>query len=140
MWHDKTQEHEFGCFYTMSIHKNHFKKQNYGTVCLRNIQIFKISLKYFNVTWPDYSGTQVWVFLYNVNTILRNKNMGKSLLKKHSKFQNFDEIFDGGMTRHKNSILNYCGLCRYVKAIKLKKFVIQSLFKNYLKFQNVNIQ
>ena len=31
MWHDQTQEHEFGCFYTMSIHKNHFKKQKYGT-------------------------------------------------------------------------------------------------------------
>ena len=25
MWHDQTQEHEFGCFYTMSAHKNHFK-------------------------------------------------------------------------------------------------------------------
>ena len=29
--HDQTQEHEFGCFYTMSIYKNHFKKQKYGT-------------------------------------------------------------------------------------------------------------
>ena len=26
-----TQEHKFGCFYTISIHKNHFEKQNYGT-------------------------------------------------------------------------------------------------------------
>ena len=24
------QEHEFGCFYTMPIHKNYFKKQKYG--------------------------------------------------------------------------------------------------------------
>ena len=31
LWHDQTQEHEFGCFYTMSAHKNHFKKQKYGT-------------------------------------------------------------------------------------------------------------
>ena len=23
--------HEFGCFYTMSVHKNDFKKQKYGT-------------------------------------------------------------------------------------------------------------
>ena len=26
-------------------------------------------------------------------TILRNKNMAQSLFKKHSKFENFDEIF-----------------------------------------------
>ena len=31
MRHGQTQEHEFGCFYTMSIHKNRFKKQKYGT-------------------------------------------------------------------------------------------------------------
>ena len=29
--HDQAQEHEFECFCTMSIHKNHFKKQKYGT-------------------------------------------------------------------------------------------------------------
>ena len=29
--HDQAQEHELGCFYRMSIHKNHFKKQKYGT-------------------------------------------------------------------------------------------------------------
>ena len=40
------------------------------------------------------------------------------------------------MTRLGNTILNYCGLCRYVKAIKPKKIVGQSLFKNHLKFQN----
>ena len=32
-------------------------------------------------------------------------------------------------------ILNYCGLCRYVKAIKPKKIVGQSLFKNHLNFK-----
>ena len=26
-----TQEHELGCFYTMSTHKDHLKKQKYGT-------------------------------------------------------------------------------------------------------------
>ena len=30
-YHDQTQEHEFVCFYAMSAHKNHFKKQKYGT-------------------------------------------------------------------------------------------------------------
>ena len=29
--HDQTQEHKVECFYTMSIHKNYFKKQKYGT-------------------------------------------------------------------------------------------------------------
>ena len=66
--------------------------------------------------------------------------MGQSLFKKHSKFQNYDEIFYCGMTRHRNSILNYCGLCRYVKAIKPKKVVRQSILKNHLKFQNFYIQ
>ena len=71
-------------------------------------------MKYFTVAGPD-SGT---------------------LIKKHSKFLNFDEIFYCGITRHRNSILIYCGLCRYVKAIKSKKVVRQSLFKNHkvLKF------
>ena len=30
LWHDQIQKHEFGCFYTASAHKNHFKKE-YGT-------------------------------------------------------------------------------------------------------------
>ena len=49
--------------------------------------------------------------------------MEQSLIKKHLKFLNFDEIFYCGMTKHRNSILNYCGLCQYVKAIKPKKIV-----------------
>ena len=69
-------------------------------------------------------------------TILKNKNMGQSLIKKHSKFLNFDEIFYCGMNRLRNTILNVCGLCRYVKAIKPKKVVSKSLFRNHLKFQN----
>ena len=40
------------------------------------------------------------------------------------------------MTRLRNAILNYCGLCRYVKAIKPEKVGRQSLFKNHLRFQN----
>ena len=32
-------------------------------------------------------------------TILRNKNMGQSLFKKHSKFQNLDQIFYSGFTQ-----------------------------------------
>ena len=29
LWHDQTQKHGFECFYTISIHKNYFKKQKY---------------------------------------------------------------------------------------------------------------
>ena len=42
------------------------------------------------------------------------------------------------MTRLRNTILNYCGLRRYVKAIKPKKVVGQSLPKGHLKFRNFN--
>ena len=30
LWHYQTQEHEFGCFYTISVHKNNFKKEKFG--------------------------------------------------------------------------------------------------------------
>ena len=65
--------------------------------------------------------------------------MGQSPFKKHSKFQNFNEIFYCGMTRLRNTILNYCSLCRYLKPTKPKKVVRQSLFQNLLKFRNFNI-
>ena len=44
------------------------------------------------------------------------------------------------MTRLRNTIFNYCGLCQYMKGIKPKKVVRQNPFKNHLKFQNFNIQ
>ena len=31
LWQGQTQEHEFGCFYTMPLNKNHCKKEKYGT-------------------------------------------------------------------------------------------------------------
>ena len=43
------------------------------------------------------------------------------------------------MTRLRNTILNYCGLCRYLKAIKTKRVIRQSIFKNHLKFQNLKV-
>ena len=64
--------------------------------------------------------------------------MGQSLIKKRSKFLNFDKIFYCGMTILTNMILNYCGLCRYVKATEPMKTL--RLFKNHLTFQNFNIQ
>ena len=82
----------------------------------------------------------VFMQFQHTRTTLRKKNMGQSLFKKHSKFLNFNEISYCGMTAHKNSILNYCGLCRYVKAVKPKEAVRKRLFKNHFKFQNFNIQ
>ena len=60
--------------------------------------------------------------------------MGKNLIKKHSKFGNFNKIFYCGMTLLKNRILNSSYLCQNMKAIKPKKVVKQSFFKNHLKF------
>ena len=66
--------------------------------------------------------------------------MGQRNFKKPFEFHNFSEIFYCGMTRLRNTKLNYCGLRRYVKSIKPKKVVRQNLFKNHLKFQNFSIQ
>ena len=55
-------------------------------------------------------------------TILRNKNMGQSLFKKHSKFQNFDETFYCGMTRLRNT--------------KFGCFYTMSVHKNHKKYNN----
>ena len=30
MWHDQAQD-ELQCFYTISVHKNYFEKEKYGT-------------------------------------------------------------------------------------------------------------
>ena len=44
----------------------------------------------------------VFIQCQHTRTILRNKNMGQSLFKKHSKFQNFDDILYCGMTIFRN--------------------------------------
>ena len=66
---------------------------------------------------------------------LKKEKYGTESDEETFKFLNFDEIFYCGKTRLRNTLLNYCGLCQYVKAIKPKKVVTLSLFKNYLKFQ-----
>ena len=97
-------------------------------------------MKYFIVAWPD-SRTRVWVFLYvfiqcqYTRTILRNKNMGQSLFKKHSKFQNFDEMFYCSMTRLRNTSLDVFIQCQHTRTILRNKNMGQSLFKKYSKFQ-----
>ena len=60
--------------------------------------------------------------------------MGQSLFKKHSKFQNFDEVFYCGMTRLRNTSLNVFIQCQYTRTISRKKNMGQSLFKKHSKF------
>ena len=59
--------------------------------------------------------------------------MEQSLFKKHSKFQNFDEIFYCGMTRLRNTYLDVFIQCQHPRTILLNKNMGQSLFKKYSK-------
>ena len=61
--------------------------------------------------------------------------MGQRLFKKHSKFQNFNEIFYYGMARLKNTYLGVFIQCHYTRTILRKKNKGQSLFKEHSKFQ-----
>ena len=106
-----------------------------------------ISMKYFTVAWPD-SGTQfsiaelkntnsgVFIQCQHTRTILRNKNMGQSLFKAHSKFLNFDEIFYCGMTRPRNTNLDNFIQCQYTRTILREKKMWRSLIKKHSKFLN----
>ena len=61
--------------------------------------------------------------------------MGKLNFEKPFQFRSFIEIFYCDMTRLRNTILNYCGLCQQMKAIKPMKIEGQGLFKNQLNFK-----
>ena len=71
--------------------------------------------------------------------------MGQRNFKKPFEFHSFSEIFYCAMIRLRNTILNYCGLSQYVKAVKLKKIVGKSLLKendilkSFLKAQNLKL-
>ena len=67
-------------------------------------------------------------------TILRNKNMGQSLFKKHSEFQNFDETSYYGINRLNNKNLDAFMPCHYTKTILRKKNMGKSLFKERSNF------
>ena len=47
--------------------------------------------------------------------------MGQSLFKKHSKFQNSDEVFSRGMTRLRNTNLGVFIQCQYTRTISKQK-------------------
>ena len=61
----------------------------------------------------------VFIQCQYTRTILRNKNMGLSLFKKHSKFRKFDKSL-------------YCGVARF-KNVKLGVFRQYQNTKNYFK-------
>ena len=54
------------------------------------------------MTRPRNTDLSVFIQYQYKRTILKNKNMTKILFKKHSNFQNFDEIFYYGMIRFRN--------------------------------------
>ena len=60
--------------------------------------------------------------------------MGQSLCKKHSKFQNFDEIFYCDMTKLRNTNLDVFIQYQYTRTISRKKNLGQNLFKKHSKF------
>ena len=86
-----TQKHEFGCFYTMSVQKNYFNKQKYGTVYLRNIQNSNKIDKILYCVMTRFRNVKLGVFTQYQNTkaILKKKNTGQNCFKKLSKFQRF---------------------------------------------------
>ena len=63
--------------------------------------------------------------------------MGQSLFKKHSKFQNYDEIFYCGMTQVSNTNLDVLIQCQYT-TIWRNKNTRQSLIKKHSKFLNID--
>ena len=60
--------------------------------------------------------------------------MGQCLFKKHSKFQKFDEILHGGMTRFRNVKPGVFRQCQNTKTVLKKKNIVQELFKKLSKF------
>ena len=64
--------------------------------------------------------------------------MGQSMFKKHSKFQNFDEIFYCDTTRRRSTNFGVFIQHQYTRTILRKKNMGQSLFKKHSKFKNFN--
>ena len=65
--------------------------------------------------------------------------MGQSQFKKHSKFQNFDEIFYCGMTRFRNVKLGVFRQYQNTNTILKKKNMGQNRFKKLSKFQKFQL-
>ena len=74
-----------------------------------------------------------------VRAILKNENMGQSLFKKYSKFQNFDEILYCGMTKFRNVKLDVSRWYQNITTILKKKNMGQNRFKRLSKFQKFQL-
>ena len=100
--------------------QDHFKKKKIlDRVYLRNTENVKFRWNsHFTV---EYANLDVFIQCQYTKTILRNKNIGQSLLKKHSKFQKFDEILYCGMTRFRNVKLDVFRQYQNTKTILKKK-------------------
>ena len=85
--------------------------------------------------------TNLGVFIQcrHTRTILKNKNMGQSLIKKHSKCKKFDEIFYCGMTRFRNVKLGVFRQYQNTKTILKKKNTTQNCFKKRSKSQKIQL-
>ena len=74
------------------------------------------------------TNSSVFIKCQYTRIILRNKKMGQSLLTKHSTLQNFNEIFNCGMTKLRNTYLDVFIQCQHTRTILRKKNMGQSLF------------
>ena len=63
--------------------------------------------------------------------------MGQSLFKKHSKFQNFNEIFYCGMTRLWDMNLDVCIQCQHTRIILRNENMVQNLFIKHIKIPKI---
>ena len=81
------QEDKFGCFITMSVHKNYFTTENMGQI------LFKKHLKFQNFNEISYWGMTRFRNAKLKNTISKqkiySKNMEQDRFRKLSKFQKF---------------------------------------------------
>ena len=81
------QEDKFGCFITMSVHKNYFTTENIGQI------LFKKHLKFQNFNEIAYWGMTRFRNAKLKNTISKqkiySKNMEQDRFRKLSKFQKF---------------------------------------------------
>ena len=90
---DQAQEQEISFLLVIFIDKNHFKKGKSGTILRTIFKFYNFSeIFYCGVTRLRNKNLSVFIQCQYARTILRNKNMGQSLFKKHSKLQNFDDI------------------------------------------------
>ena len=104
----------------------HFKK----------IMKFRKFIEIFHFSMARLRNTTLGVFTQcqYTRTLLRKKNMGQSLFKKHLKFQNLDEILYC-WTRFRNVKLDVLRQYQNTRTILKKKSMGQNRFKKSSKFQ-----